>query len=434
MSKLRILLKDADVITVNGNNDLLKKSCIGISGTTIDYVGDYNADLEDNYHTVMNCRGKIVMPGFINAHNHTPMSILRNYADDLKLMDWLFNKIFPIEDKLTPEAVHAAANLAILEMLKGGTTCFSDMYFFMDRVAQAVGDSGIRAVLSRGLQGESGEEDLDYRLQENIEFYKSYHHAFSGRIQVMFGPHSVYTCSLPYLKKVANKAAQMNVPVQIHLSETKDEVKNCIEKYGISPIKLADSAGLLNERTLAAHCVVVDDEDIEILYKRKVNVVHNPRSNMKLGSGVAPIGKLLDKGINIALGTDGASSNNNLDMLGEMRMAAYLQKVFTEDPTALPVDQVIKMATVNGAKALNMHELGKIEPGMKADIIIIDTEKAHYYPKYNAKSSLVYSSNSEDVETVIIDGRIIMKDKEVLTMDEERILFDAQEWAEKLTK
>jgi len=434
VNKLRILLKNADIITVNENNDLLKKSCVGISGTTIDYVGDYNAELEDDYNTVINCRGKIVMPGFINAHNHTPMSILRNYADDLKLMDWLFNKIFPIEDKLTPEAVHAAANLAILEMLKSGTTCFSDMYFFMDMVAQAVGNSGMRAVLSRGLQGESGEEELDYRLKENIEFYKGYHNAFSGRVKVMFGPHAVYTCSLPYLQKVANKATQMNIPVQMHLSETRDEVKNCIEKYGMSPIKLADSIGLLNERTLAAHCVVIDNEDIDILHKRKVNVVHNPGSNMKLGSGVAPIIKLLGKGVNVALGTDGASSNNNLDMLEEMRMAAYLQKVFTEDPTALPVDQVIKMATVNGARALGMNDLGKIETGMKADIIIIDTEKAHYYPKYNAKASLVYSGNAGDVETVIIDGRIIMKDKEVLTMDEERILFDAQEWAEKLTK
>jgi len=434
VSRLRILLKNADVITVNDNHDLLKKSCVGISGTSIDYVGDYSADLEENYNTVINCRGKIVMPGFVNAHNHSPMSILRNYADDLKLMDWLFNKVFPIEDRLTSEAVHAAANLAILEMLKSGTTCFSDMYFFMDMVAQAVDNSGMRAVLSRGLQGESGEEELDYRLSDNIEFYKSYHNAFSGRVKVMFGPHSVYTCSLPYLKKVAAKSAQMNISVQIHLSETRDEVKNCVEKYGVSPIKLADSAGLLNERTLAAHCVFIDDEDIEILRKRKVNVVHNPGSNMKLGSGVAPIAKLLEKGINVALGTDGASSNNNLDMLEEMRMATYLQKVITEDPTALPVDQVIKMATVNGARALEIHNLGKIETGMKADIIIIDTEKAHYYPKHNVKSSLIYSGNSADVETVIIDGRIIMKDREVLTMDEERILYDIQAWAEKLTK
>lgn len=431
---MRILLKNAETITINENCDLQSNCCIGISGTTIDYVGDYRADLEDSYNTVINCKGKAVMPGFVNAHNHASMTMLRNYADDMKLMDWLFNKIFPIEDKFSAESVYAATNLAILEMIKSGTTTFCDMYFFMNTVAECVGISGIRAVLGRGLQGETDELDIDYRLKEGLDLYNSYNDGFGGRVKVNLAPHSVYTCSVPYLKKVSNKAKECGIPIQIHLSESKEEVRTCIEKHGMSPVKLLDSIGMLNDKTIAAHCVALDEEDIAILKKHNVNVVHNPKSNLKLASGIAPVSRLLAEGINVCLGTDGASSNNNLNMLEEVRMATYLQKVLTDDPTSLPVDMVLKMGTVNGAKALGIEDIGKIKEGMKADLIIFDTEKASYYPKYNIKSAIVYSGSSADIETVIIDGRIIMKDREVLTMDEERILFEAQEWAEKLTK
>lgn len=429
-----ILLKNAQIVTLNDNDDVIQEGSIGIRGNKIDYIGSSEQSLEAGYSKVIDCRGRTVMPGFVNAHNHLAMTMFRNYADDMKLMDWLFTKIFPIEDKLTDEAVYWGSLLAMVEMIKSGTTTFSDMYFFMENTARAASESGMRAVLSRGLQGESGEEELDNRLRENLELFDKYNNSSNGRIKVMLGPHSVFTCSEQYLRKVAGKSLEQGIPVQIHVSETKDEVKACIEKHGISPVKYLDGLGLLNDRNVAAHCVVVDDDDIEILAASKVNVVHNPGSNMKLSSGVAPVVKMLGKGINVCLGTDGASSNNNLDMLEEMRMATYLQKVFTEDPTALPVDEVMRMATARGARALGFENVGSLEVGKAADLIVLNTEKAHYYPKYNIKSAIIYSGNSADVETVIIDGNLVMEGGHLITLDEERILYKAQKWASKLTE
>jgi len=425
---MSLLLTNASVITCDEKGTFIKNGAVGIKDGIIDYVGPVQANLTENYDRVIDLKRKAIMPGFVNAHNHAAMTMFRNYADDLKLMDWLFNKIFPLEDKLTAEDAYWASSLAMLEMIKGGTTTFCDMYMFMDKTAEAVVQSGMRAALGRGLQGESA-EGPDHRVCEALELYNGFHNSSNGRIRVNLAPHSVYTCSLPYLEKVARLARDIEADIQIHLSETTDEVKNCVEKYGISPIKLADKAGLLGDRTIAAHCVVVDEEDMEILKEKKVNVVHNPGSNMKLSSGIAPIKAMADMGINIALGTDGASSNNNLDMLEEMRAATYLQKVITKDPTALPVDQVLRMATVNGAKALGFNNVGEIKKGMSADLIVINTEKPWYYPKYNEKSAIVYSGNSSDVEYVIIDGNIVMEKGQILTLDEERILYEVQKRA-----
>ncbi|MHB1393719.1 MAG: amidohydrolase [Clostridia bacterium] len=428
-----ILLKNAQIITLNENDDIIQEGSIGIRGSKIDYIGPSEHNMEAGYSKVIDCKDRTVMPGFVNAHNHLAMTLFRNYADDMKLMDWLFTKIFPLEDKLTDEAVYWASLLAMVEMIKGGTTTFTDMYFFMESAARAASESGMRAVLSRGLQGESGDSELDYRLRENLELFDKYHNSSNGRIKVMLAPHSVYTCSEAYLKKVAGKSREQGIPVQIHLSETKEEVRSCIEKHGSSPVKYLDGLGLLSGSTVAAHCVVVDDEDIDILASRNVNVVHNPGSNMKLASGVAPVVKMLGKGINVCLGTDGASSNNNLDMLEEMRMATYLQKVYTDDPMALPVDEVMRMASARGAKALGFENVGSLTVGSTADLIVLNTQKAHYYPKFNIKSAIVYSGNSADVETVIIDGSLVMEGGHLITLDEERILYKAQKWALKLT-
>jgi 5-methylthioadenosine/S-adenosylhomocysteine deaminase len=428
-----ILLKNAQIITLNEDNNIIGEGSIGIRNNTIDYIGIGEHTLEAEYSKVIDCKGRTVMPGFVNAHNHLAMTMFRNYADDMKLMDWLFTRIFPLEDKMTEEAVYWASLLAMVEMIKGGTTTFADMYFFMESTARAASESGMRAALSRGLQGESVEEELDYRLRENLELYDRYHNSCNGRIKVMLGPHSVYTCGEAYLRKVAEKSRERGIPVQIHLSETQEEVKICIDKHGCSPVKYLDGLGLLNDRTVAAHCVAVDADDLDIIASRKVNVVHNPGSNMKLASGVAPIVKMLSKGINVCLGTDGASSNNNLDMLEEMRMASYLQKVNTGDPTALPADQVMTMAAERGAKALGFENVGKLSVGSAADLIVLNTEKAHYYPKYNIKSAIVYSGSSADVETVIIDGSLVMEGGYLITLDEERILYKAQKWASKLT-
>lgn len=426
-----ILLKNADIITMDEKGTVYEKGCVGIDGTVIDYVGPYTASLDEKYKRTIDCRGNALMPGFVNAHSHAVMTMFRNYADDMKLMDWLYKKIFPLENRLDGEIAYWGASLAVLEMIKSGTTAFCDMYMFMDKVAEVCMSSGIRAALSRGLSGESG-DDMDYRLKEALELYEKYDGECGGRIKVMLSPHAVYTCSPAYLKKVGIKSRELNIPIHVHLSETKDEVKGCMEKYNMSPVKLMDEAGLLKQDTVAAHCVVVDDEDIELLRKRGVNVVHNPGSNMKLASGTAPISRMLSSGINVCMGTDGAASNNNLDMVEEIRMAAYLQKVYNEDPTALPVDDVLRMATANGAAALGF-DAGAIMKGKKADIIVLNTEKPYYYPKYNIKSAVVYSGNSSDVDTVIIDGCIVMEKGNVLTLDEERIFYEVQRCSERLT-
>lgn len=420
---MKLLIKNAQILTMDADGSVLDNSCVGINGNKIDYVGKFSDKLTGKYDEVMDVHGKAVMPGFVNAHTHVSMTIFRNYADDLKLMDWLFKKIFPLEDKLTAEQAYVSSSLSALEMIRAGVTTFADMYFFMDQTAEVVKKSGMRAALARGLQGE--ETGIDQRIKENLELYKNYN-GFDGRIKVMLGPHAVYTSSKEYLTTVKEVSEKYNIPVHIHVSETKDEVQNCIKKYGMSPVKLLDSIGILNENTVAAHLVVVDDDDVEILKKRRVNVVHNPESNLKLGSGIAPICRFLKEGINVCLGTDGASSNNNLDILKEARFASYIQKGVNEDPTALKVDEVLKMATVNGAKALGFQNLGQIKKGMYADIIVVDTNKCNYYPKYNVKSALLYSGNSSDVETVIINGNMVMKNNEILTLDEEKILYDME--------
>ncbi len=430
---MSILLKNAQLITINNQDEVIENGCVGISDNKLDYIGSYKPGFEEAYVRVIDCKGKTVMPGFVNAHNHAAMTLFRNYADDMKLMEWLFEKIFPLEDKLTGDAVYSASMLAIAEMLRSGTTTFSDMYFFMEDVARAVGESGIRAVLARGMHGDAA-DPKDYRLKENLELFDKYNGAFNGRTSVMFGPHAIFTCTVPYMKMVFDKAKELGTTIQIHVAETKEEVKACLEKHGVTPVKLLYDAGLMDETVVMAHCVNLTEADIDMLAEKRVNVIHNPGSNLKLASGIAPIVKMLDKGINVGLGTDGASSNNNLDMLEELRMATYLQKVHMDDPTALPVDTVLRMATVNSARALGLGDVGSLKVGMKADLIVVNTEKPQYYPKYNIKSAIVYSGNSSDVETVIVDGKIIMEKGVILAFDEEKVLHEAQKFSELLTR
>lgn len=433
MNNLSILLKNAYVITMNENSETKENCCVGIKNGKINYVGEYTDTLEENYEKVMDCNGKIVMPGFFNTHGHAAMTLFRNYADDMNLMDWLFKKIFPLEDNLDADAVYWGAQLAALEMIKSGTVAFTDMYFFMDSVAKAVEDSGMKALLSRGLQGDNSSR-TDSRILENLDLYDKYHNACEGRIRVGFGPHSVYTASFDYLKCVAEVAKDRDIAVQVHASETDSELQGCLEKYGMSPIKLLDKAGLLTSTTIAAHCVRVDEEDMEILKTRGVSVAHNPSSNMKLASGIAPVQKMVDKGINVSLGTDGASSNNCLDMFKEMREASYLQKVSTLDPTALPVDAVLRMATINGAKAMGFNNSGIVKEGADADLIVINADKEYYYPRHNIKSALVYSANSTDVEATIIDGKLVMENRQVKTLDEQLIYKEVEKSFKRLVR
>lgn len=422
----KTLIKNAEIITAKDTD----KYYIGILDDSIQVI---SKELPQDYEeaNVIDAEGKIAVPGMVNTHTHAAMTLLRSYADDMVLMDWLQNKIWPAEDGLTDDDIYWGTMLSIAEMLKSGTTCFADMYFAMDRVADAVAQTGIRAVLSRGLTGFSDENYA--KLEENAALYKERHNSADGRIHIMLGPHAPYTCSVEYLKKVIAKAKQLGCEIHMHLSETKGEVEDCIKEHGISPIKLMDSLGMFECGTLAAHCVHVDEDDLAIMAAKNVRVAHNPQSNLKLASGIAPVPAMLKHGITVGLGTDGTSSNNNLDMLEECRLAAMLHKNMSGDPEILPAQQALAMATSEGAKALGFKNTGKIEAGQKADIVLYSMDKPYWHPRHDRTSLFVYAANAADADTVFINGKLLMQNGEMLYMDLEKIYAEADMRARRLT-
>ncbi|MDI3256284.1 MAG: amidohydrolase [Kyrpidia sp.] len=375
---------------------------------------------------VVDARGKYILPGFVNAHGHAAMTLLRGYADDLPLMDWLQKKIWPVEHGLTGEDIYWGTLLAIVEMIENGTTAFADMYFHMDRVAEAVAEAGTRAVLCRGIIG-SGPDEGSRAIEESRAFVNRWHRAEDGRITATLGPHAPYTCPPQVLKRVAEVSAQLDVAVQIHLSETRSEVNQMMSAYGKSPVAVCAENGLFERPTLAAHCVHLDDSDIDLLRRFGVHVSHNPGSNLKLGSGVAPLPELLRRNVVVGLGTDGAASNNNLDLLEEIRLAATLHKGVHQDPVIVDADTALALGTREGARALFLEEgLGTLKPGAPADLIIMEAGSPHVLPLYNPISQVVYAARSGDVTDVMCDGRWLLRNREHQTLDRERILYHAE--------
>ncbi len=430
------LIKNATVVTMDADNRIIENGYIAIKDDRITYVGE---ELPADFvaQVILDGRHKVVMPGLVNAHTHTPMVLLRSYADDLPLQEWLFDKIFPIEDELTAEDVYWGSTLAVMEMISSGITCFADMYYFMDEVAKVIHKTGIRADLSRGLQCFDTEFDpmQDVRLLENEQLFKDWDGEGNGRIKVRLGPHALYTCVPGYLQACAGLAEKLNIGMHIHVAETLKESQECFEKYGKTPVQHLYDLGIFKENTLAAHCVHVSEEDMDILKQNNVNVVYNPGSNLKLGSGIAPIGPMMDKGLNIALGTDGCASNNNGNMFEEMHLAAIVSKGVHNDPTLVKAGEVLKMATVNGAAALNLsQETGMIQPGMKADLIMVNMDKPHLYPLHDVASSLVYSAQAADVETVLVDGQILMDKGEFKTIDYQEVIYHLKKISDRLFK
>lgn len=380
---------------------------------------------------IIDGKNKFATPGLVNAHTHASMTLLRSYSDDKALMDWLQKDIWPIEDKMKRHDIYWGAALAAVEMIKSGTTAFADMYGpHMEEVAKVVDEAGLRGSLCRGLIGIfNGDE----KLATNIELYKNWHGAADGRITVMFGPHAIYTCPPDYLKKVAAEAAKLGAEIHMHMNETRDEINDCMKNYGKRPFEVVAETGLLDLGMLAAHCVWLSDAEIEIIKAKKIRVAHNPGSNMKLASGISPVTKLLAEGVTVALGTDGASSNNNLDMLEEIRLAALLAKIDTLNPLAVPAAQALQMATEFGAQALGLKNVGRLEEGCKADIVLWDMNGVEWQPNYNPVSLLVYSANASAVDTVIVDGKILMEGRELKTLDEEKICAEFKACANRLT-
>ena len=393
-------------------------------------IGFPDAPIRELYDEIIDGKNMLALPGFVNTHNHIAMTVFRSYADDMQLMDWLEKKIWPAEDKLDSDVVYAQTMLGIAEMIRCGTTSFADMYFFMDDVAKAVQESGIRACLCRGMTGIT--PNAQQALQESKEFYQTWNNQADGRITVMLGPHAPYTCPPDYLRQVVDLAHELGAEIHIHLSETKGEIETIQKQYGKSPIALMDELGILDCGCLAAHCVWVDDADMDIMAKKHVRVAHNAGSNLKLASGIAPVPQMLKKGITVGLGTDGASSNNNLDIMEEMHLAALIHKANTLDPIVIPAETAVNMLTEGGAKCLNYKNIGKLEAGYKADITLVDREGLHWYPKNDTMSLLAYSANSFDVDTVLVDGNVLLRNKEFTTLDIEKIKSEAERTKNKL--
>ncbi|MCD6477146.1 MAG: amidohydrolase [Candidatus Aenigmarchaeota archaeon] len=401
-----ILLKNCKyIVTQNNKREILKNKDILIENNKIKDIGSF-----ENADKIIDCSNKIVMPGLINCHTHAAMTLFRGYGDDMNLQEWLENKIWPIEKKLDGEKIYWGSKLAIVEMIKTGTTCFNDMYFYMDKVAQACVECNIRSVLSRGYI----DNNYHKKINEMLEEINKVKELNSDLITLALGPHAIYTNSESSLKWFKEYSDKNDLLIHIHLSETKKEVEDCIKKHGKSPVKYLYDIGFLSHKVIAAHCVWLSEDDIKLLKQKNVSLVYNPASNMKLSSGIMPYHIL--KELNVCLGTDGAASNNNLNMFEEMKIAALLQKV-NKTPILLAAQEALDMATINGAKALRINA-GSIEPGKLADLIIIDLNRPDMIPLHNVVSNLVYSFDG-DVDTVIINGKIVMYNKKLININEQ---------------
>ena len=441
MSKIvDYLLTNAIVITVNNNMDVYEPGAVAISADKIVAVGP-DKEIQYAYDAahVIDCNGKIVMPGLINAHTHVPMTLLRGLADDLRLDVWLLGYMMPVERQfVSPEFVTLGTKLAAAEMIRSGVTCFADMYYFENEVAKASEAAGMRAVCAQTVlkfptpDSQSYEEALNLS-REFIEQWKG-----NDLIIPAVGPHAPYTCTDEILKACSDLAKEFDVPLHIHISETANEVENMRRERGMPVVPYVKKQTVLEAKVIAAHCVHIDDGEMHTLAHADAGVVHNPSSNLKLASGFAQVGSWLEHGLKVGIGTDGPSSNNDLDMFEEIRLAAFLGKSVSNDPTALPAITVIRLATIDGADALHMAELtGSLEVGKKADLILVDISPVHNVPRYKHDpngiySQLVYSTKGRDVTDVMINGKWVLLDRQLTTLDEKSLLQQSQVYAEKI--
>ncbi len=411
-----ILLKDILAVLPEGEKDIIRKADLYVEGNRIVSIDEEPEGFQAE--KIIEGKDRLAIPGLINCHTHSYMSFMRNVADDLSFMDWLFGTIDPIEQKMTDEDTYWGACLAIIEMMKSGTTCFNDMQMNIHQTTRAVKESGMRAVICRGLVGSGDDEGGQMRLRQAFEERDAARDC--DRLSFMLGPHAPYTCDEGYMRIVSEEAKKNHMRIHVHLSESESEIQQIKEKYGCSPIEMAERNGLFEVPAIAAHCVQITESDMEILKAKGVSVVTNPASNMKLGNGFAPVPEMLEKGINVCIGTDGAASNNSLNLFHEMSLLALIHKGVKKTPQCISAAQNFRIATINGAKALGLsEEIGSLEVGKKADIAILNLNTPSLTPRNNLLAGLSYSANGSEVETVIIDGKITMENRRILTMDEE---------------
>jgi len=433
--RVSLLITNGIVITEDPGRRVIDRGSVAIEGRDIVAVGRAEAIAAAYTSTeTIDAGGSVIMPGLINTHTHAPMVLFRGLADDLALMDWLQRYIFPAEAKMvSPEFVRAGTRLAALEMIESGTTTYADMYYFEEEIARVTRSAGLRGVLGETIiqfpvaDAKTPAESLARTEQFAAEFTND------ELIVPAVAPHAMYTLDEPTLKACRALADRLRIPLIIHLAETKDEVRTAREKYHATPTEYLESLGFWGSRTLAAHAVHVTDADIGVLARHHVGLSHNPESNMKLASGTAPVAAMQRAGLAVGLGTDGAASNNDLDMFEAMRQTALVEKLVSEDPRAIPAPLAIQMATIDGARALGMErEIGSLEPGKRADVIVVSMDSPRQTPMYDPQSHLVYVTRGDDVRTTVVNGRILMRDRKVLTLDRDAVLAEARAYASRV--
>src|SRR6266404_2622318 len=436
-STVDLIISGGTVVTMDGRRRVIENGGVAIKGGRIVAV-DSAAAIDRNYSAreVVNADGKVVIPGLINGHTHVPMTLFRGLADDLDLQEWLTKYIFPAEAKnVNEEFVRVGTRLGLAEMIRSGTTTYCDMYYFEDAIADETFKAGMRGVL--------GETVIDFPVADNktnaeaMAYVERFVKKWQGNPLIVpaIAPHAPYTVSEEHLKTIRAFSDRTGAPIVTHISETKREIDNSIKAHGASPIDYLARIGFLSNKVIAAHVVWPSEEELGILQKVGVGVVHNPQSNMKLASGVAPVPQMLKRGLLVGLGTDGAASNNDLNMWEEMDTAAKLHKVFSGDPKVMSAEEAFELATIRGAQALHLEsEIGSIEKGKRADLVIVERDSLNQIPLYNIYSDLVYATKANDVETVIINGRIVMRDRRLLTLNEEEIKASARRFRDQVAR
>jgi len=414
-----LLVQGCDVLTFSSEGlRFLQKQDILIEGQFIRAVGQSGSLLTGNDVRVIPARGMLAVPGFINTHAHVPMVLFRGLAEDVTIESWFNDYIFPLESNLTPEDVYWGALLGIAEMIESGITYVADHYFFMDEVAQAVEEAGIRANLVWAVFGHEGEG----KLERTVDFVKRWQGAAEGRITTWLGPHAPYTTSPDFLQLCSRRARELDIGIHIHVSETADQVAYSYRQYGVSPVRMLLESGVLDVPTILAHCLFPEEEDYLILADHATGIAHAPKTYLKLGMGTAPVLRFRERGIPVGLATDGVVSNNTLDLLEQMRLLALTQKDAAHDSTVMPIAEVLETTFLGGARVVRQEgRLGQIAPGFLADITLIRQDEVAMFPRYNPAANLVYSASARDVDTVICSGKVLMQNRRLLTLDKERI-------------
>ena len=435
MNQTDCLIDNGTVVTMDGAGTCIKDGAVAVKDGRIKAVGPSDELRSLTAREIIDARGGLIMPGLVNTHTHLPMSLFRGLADDLPLEQWLNQHIFPAEAAhITPRTVSLGTRLSLAEMLLGGTTTCCDGYFLAHSVAEAVDDVGLRAILGQGVIDfpAPGVPDPKQKIRTASEFTAQWK-AHSTLIQPSIFCHSPYTCSAETLRAAKQAADKLGVHFQIHVAETQNEARQCRQTNGCSPVQYLDRLGVLDPGTLLIHAVWVDQEDIQIMARSGVGVAHCPESNMKLASGVAPVPDMLDAGIAVGLGTDGCASNNDLDLWSEMDMAAKLHKVHRLDPTVMDAETVLRMATIEGARALGLErEIGSLETGKQADLIVLDLNRPNLAPLYHPYSHLVYAVHAADVRHVMVSGGLLVRDRRLLTIDLDAVIGEAREMGLKI--